>query len=105
MRYIITESRLDDIVQKFISDYVGDLKSHVSTAPGPTYFWYTGKNGIVMFEVTETNKGSRLDVHNDLWNIVKKMFSLSMSEVDQAFLKWMHNYDGSEYPAGVYNID
>lgn len=105
MKYVISESRLDDIVQKFISDYVGDLKSHVSTAPGPTYVWYTGRNGIVMFEVTNTDKGPRLDVPIDLWNTVKKLFSLSMSEVDNAFLKWMHNYNGYEYPGGVYNID
>lgn len=105
MKYVISESRLDDIVQKFISDYVGDLKSRVSTGPGPTYVWYVGNNERVMFEVTRTNEGERLDVRNDLWNAVKKLFSLSVSEVDDAFLKWMYNYNGYEYPAGVYTID
>lgn len=105
MKYVISESRLDNVVQKFISDYVGKLESRVSTGPGPTYVWYVGNNGRVMFEVTNTDKGPRLDVPIDLWNTVKKMFSLSMSEVDQAFLKWMRNYNGYEYPGGVYNID
>lgn len=105
MKYVISESRLDNVVQKFISDYVGDLKSRVSTGPGPTYVWYVGNNERVMFEVTRTNEGERLDVRNDLWNSVKKLFSLSMSEVDNAFLKWMYNYNGYEYPAGVFNIE
>jgi len=107
MKYIIKESRLDELVQNFITSQVGLLESHSSPTFGHTYIWYTNLNGVMLFEISDTlYHGVGLGVLESMWNVVKGMFSLSDNDTDKAFIKWMSNYLGrKEYIEGVYTFE
>jgi hypothetical protein len=91
MKYIIAESRLDKLVQKYITNYVGVLERHSSPTFGNTYIWYTNLNGDMMFEISDTENGLALGVYESMWNMVKGVFSLYDYDTDEAFLTWMEN--------------
>jgi hypothetical protein len=106
MKYIITESRIDELVQKYITNYVGPLEKHSSPTFGQTYIWYTNLNGGMVFEISDTlYNGVGLGVLESVWNSVKDMFSFSDVVTDIAFTIWMSNYIGKkEYIEGVYTF-
>ena len=98
MKYIIAESRLDNLVQKYITNYVGVLESHSIPSFGRSYIWYTNLNGEMMFEISDTDYGLALGVFESMWNTVKDVFSLSDNDTDRAFLTWMkHNEAKREF--------
>ena len=87
MKYIIKESRLDELVQNFITSQVGLLESHSSPTFGHTYIWYNNLNGVMLFEISDTDyHGVGLGVLESMWNVVKGMFSLSDNDTDKAFI-------------------
>jgi hypothetical protein len=106
MKYIITESRIDELVQKYITNYVGPLEKHSSPTFGQTYIWYTDLNGGIVFEISDTPyHGVGLGVLESVWNAVMNMFSFSDNGTDIAFTIWMSNYIGKkEYIEGVYTF-
>jgi hypothetical protein len=107
MKYVITESRLDELVQKYITNYVGGLlEKHSSPTFGKTYIWYTNSNGSMVFEISDTlYHGVGLGVLESVWNTVKDMFSLSDNDTDIAFIIWVSNYMGKKgYIEGVYTF-
>jgi hypothetical protein len=107
MKYLIAESRLDNLVQKYITNYVGPLDEHATPTFGQTYIWYTNLNGGMVFEISDTlYHGVGLGVFEPMWNTVKNMFSLSDNDTDNAFIVWMSNYLGKkEYFEGVYTFE
>lgn len=102
MKYIITESRLDKMVQNFITNQVGLLERHTNPTFGDTYIWYTDLKDVMVFEISNNKAGLGLGVLEPMWNLVKTMFSLSDYETDNAFITWMSNNKGLESPDGVY---
>ena len=106
MKYLITESRLDELVQNYITDYVGLLERHSSPTFNRTYIWYTNLNGEMMFEITDdSGLGLELGVFESMWNAVRGMFSLSDYDTDKAFLTWMKNNRGMRDFVEVYTFE
>ena len=105
MKYLISESRLDNLVQKYITNYVGVLERHSSPPFGDTYIWYTNINGEMMFEISDTENGLALGVFESMWNMVKGVFSLSDSDTDRAFLTWMLNNEEKREFEELYTFE
>lgn len=103
MKYLIAESRLDNLVQKYITNYVGVLESHSIPSFGRPYIWYTNLNDEMMFEISE-NYSLALGVYESMWNTVKDMFSLSDNDTDKAFLTWMKNNEAKREFEGLYTF-
>jgi hypothetical protein len=105
MKYLIAESRLDNLVQKYITKYVGVLEKHLTHTFGRSYIWYTNINGEMMFEVSDTDYGLALGVYESMWNMVKGVFSLSDSDTDRAFLIWMTNNEEKREFEDLYTFE
>jgi hypothetical protein len=105
MKYLISESRLDNLVQKYITKYVGVLEKHLTHTFGRSYIWYTNINGEMMFEVSDTDYGLALGVYESMWNMVKGVFSLSDSDTDRAFLIWMTNNEEKREFEDLYTFE
>lgn len=105
MKYTITESRLDKLVQNFITNQVGLLERHTNPTFGDTYIWYTDLKDVMVFEISDGGEGIGLGVLKSMWNLVKEMFSLSNYETDNAFMTWMNNNQGWESLDGVYTFE
>jgi hypothetical protein len=105
MKYIIKESRLDKLVQTFITNYVGPLKRNIHPDFGDSYIWYTTSKDITVFEISEGAHGLGLGVLESMWDLVKEMFSLSHLETDNAFSTWAANNEGMETPDEIYTFE
>jgi hypothetical protein len=105
MKYLIAESRLDELVQKYITKYVGVLERHSSPTFGRTYIWYTNSNDGMMFEISDTDYGLALGVFEPMWITVKRMFSLSDNDTDKAFLTWMKNNEAKREFEELYTFE
>lgn len=109
MKYLISESRLDDIVQKFISDNVGKLKSRVFRHPDTEYTRYFGPDRSVVFNVENTkDDGSILYVRSDIFSLIQHMFGLKNQDTAEQFEKFMKKYgwdDFSGYSVFVHDFN
>lgn len=107
MKYIITESRLDKLVQNFITNYVGQLKRHIHPDFGDAYIWYTNSNDVTVFEISlnHESNGVALGVLESMWDLVKGMFLLSNLETDNAFSTWVANNKEMESPDEIYTFE
>jgi hypothetical protein len=105
MKYLILESRLDKLVQKYITNYVGVLERHSSPTFGRSYIWYTNLNGEMIFEISDTDYGLALGVYESLWSLVKGVLSLSDSDTDRAFLIWMTNNEEKREFEDLYTFE
>jgi len=92
MKYIISENRLDSIIQKYISSYIGDELTPIDYSP--IYTAFQGKNDINYTYWYDKDDVRRfrtyvdeleLNVDNELWISVKNMFSIS----DDSYLSYM----------------
>jgi hypothetical protein len=101
MKYLLTESRLDELVQNFISESTGLLEIHIHPSPVVRYVWYTDSNGIKIFEMIDNGEGFELGVLESLFSSVENMFLLSERDTKRAFMIWMRNYNGMKFPSGV----
>jgi len=106
MKYIITESRLDDMIHKFITNLTGgQLIRHKHPSAMVNYIWWTDLGGRTIFEADDDDKGLSLGVREDIWNLVNRLFSINNYDTDKAFMTWMENYNGMKFPSGVYTFE
>jgi hypothetical protein len=106
MKYLITESRLDQVINNFITKIVGEKLDRVESKVAPITWFHDPKNGKLVFEIDDNAGGdTALGVSNEIYFTVRRMFSLWNNETDKAFMDWMTNYTGKKFPSGVYNFD
>ncbi len=98
MKYIITESRRDKIIQNFLEDHVGNLTRHLSLG----YDW-KDKNGETIFNTDYYE--DLLGINQKLWNTIKTMFNLTPNETETAFLEFFHSQTGRYFPDGIYTFE
>lgn len=103
MNYSITESRLNQIIDKFITDKVGVLKKHSRVKSSVDYYWWTDKYDNGVFEVSGDYMES-LGVYDKLWVSVKEFFILSDDETDKSFLRWAYHHMGMEFEDGIHTF-
>ena len=100
MKYIISENRLDNLIQKYISSYIGHELTPIDYSP--TFINFTGKNDIKYTYWYDKDDVRRfrtyideleLNVDSDLWKSVKNMFSISDdSYLSRMIVTWFNNH-------------
>lgn len=106
MKYIISESRLNTLIQDFITNSIGgELTKYYHPSSAVGYMWWKNSNGDTIFESDDSDEDWALGVRGDLWDLVRGMFLLDAYATDKSFLTWMENYSGMKFPAGVYTFE
>lgn len=106
MKYIITESRLNIIIDNYITNLIGDeLVKHVHPSSMVGYVWWTDKYDNTVFESDETDDDLSLGVHEDIWYSIQSMFSLDTYDTDMSLMQWMKDKTGMDFPEGVYTFE
>lgn len=88
MRFIITENKFDDIVDKYLTDTLGgEFHSHSHPNPASDYIWYTDKYGTPVFERDSDGFG----VREDIWENLRDFFGIlpTSGDVDKYLIKWL----------------
>ena len=94
MKYIITENRLIDFVDKYLNDVVGNLRQiemdHVNAREGD--FELVQDNGWKVFVYSDYH----LEVDNELFDRTRDLFNLDTRETEKLFEKWFEQtYPGN----------
>lgn len=106
MNYSITEDRLKQVIDKFISEHVGILTKHFKTGSDYNYYWWENKDGEPVFYVAMGGEDEgMLGVYSRIWFLVKDLFNLNSKETDNSFLRWAYHHMGFELENGVYIFD
>lgn len=106
MKYIITESRLNTIIDNYITNLIGDkLIKHFHPSSMVGYVWWTDKFDNRVFESDESDEDLSLGVPEDIWNSIQSMFSLDSGDTDIVLTQWMKNKTGMDFPDGVYTFE
>lgn len=114
MKYIITESRLNDIIESYLNSELGDLKlvNRHDNRNGKTD-WYVNKSGEPLVIISNNSFKDIVMLRRDIYNNLENMFGLDTTDDIQGHLrkyfytKWglpteiIYTYDrGNEYIAG-----
>jgi hypothetical protein len=78
MKYVISENRMSNLINKFIVDQLGQYKSGVGSIIGKYY-----SNGELAAIIYFQNKKVFVDMDGKIYNLIKDMFDLSMPELDE----------------------
>ena len=89
MKYIITESRLNSIIENWLNENYGNLEKFNRTEFRKIYL---SKNGELKFMYNLKTK--RLYVVSDIWDFLTNMFGLDYDEVGEILLNWCNNKFG-----------
>jgi hypothetical protein len=89
MKYIITESRLNSIIENWLNENYGDLEKFNRTEFREIYL---SKNG--RFKFMYNLKTKRLYIVSEIWNFISNMFSLDYDETGDILLNWCNNKFG-----------
>lgn len=97
MDYEISQSRWENLIDKFIKNYVGKLTK--VDKPDFNYSFWVDENGSSIFH---SDNDESLGVVEDLWNALESTFSLTSYQTRLIFLSWAEknlnlkiNYEGS----------
>ena len=101
MKYIISESRLEDLVISFIDDNVRGLEHHVSEGSvydglGEVRWWWGIGEEELFYAYLEPNN-IIVGIRHHLFNLVQNMFSISQDETFEYFGKWIKKRLGIEF--------
>lgn len=96
MKYLITESQYNKVIDRFITYQFEphDVKTLKKSDLG-SIFWV--KDGEVVAEITSSG---RFWVRFDIWNFISNMFSLEHDETESVIKKWLEEH----YNLGELNI-
>lgn len=106
MKYIITESRLENLINEYLTKIVGlPIQKHHHPSSVVSYIWFTNNKDEVIFEMDDSSEGLELGVREDLWNSVQSLFSLSVNETEKVFMEWMEQEFNNDFLTGAYTFE
>jgi hypothetical protein len=86
MKYIITESKLEQVVIKYLNKFYGDFEEYRTDEVPDSVFFVKGKK-IYMEQKLESG---RLYVdYYTIWTDLKTIFSLETPEIQSIITKWV----------------
>lgn len=85
MKYLITESRLNDIIESYLSSELGNLNLIQRREDTD---WYVNQSGRPIVIISKTSFGKDiLSLRRDIYDNLEKMFGLDTTDDIQAHLK------------------
>jgi len=86
MKYIITESKLEEVIIKYLNKFYGDLEKY-KTTKFPDTILFTKDKKVYM---RQNLKNGRLWVdYNTIWSDLETIFSLENPEIKSIITKWV----------------
>ena len=89
MKILITESRLNSIIENWLNKNYGNLERFNRTEFREIYL---SKNGL--FKIMYNLRGKQLYIVRELWDFVSEVFSLDYEETGKILLNWCNNKFG-----------
>ena len=86
MKYIITESKLENVVIKYLNKLYGDLEEYRTDERPDSLFFFRGKK--VYMEQDLKNDDLWVD-YETIWSDLKDTFSLEYYEIQSFIKKWV----------------
>jgi len=86
MKYIITESKLENVVIKYLNKVYGDLEEYKTDKYPDTIFFV--KNKKVYMEQDLKNRRLYVD-YGTIWSDLEDTFSLERGEIKSFIKKWV----------------
>ena len=87
MKYIITESQYNKMIDRFISSRFEGFDVKKTPKYPDSIFW--DKDGVIIAEIENS---SFFIIKREIWNIISKMFSLSQEETKLALQNWLEKH-------------
>ena len=84
MKYIITESRLNDIIENYLNSELGDLNL---VQRRDDTDWYVNQSGRPIVIISKGGFKDILSLRRDIYDNLEKMFGLDTTDDVQAHLK------------------
>jgi hypothetical protein len=84
MKYIITESRLNDIIESYLNSELGDLKLVERREDTD---WYVNQSGRPIVIISKGSFKDILSLRRDVYDNLEKMFGLDTTDDIQAHLR------------------
>jgi hypothetical protein len=98
MKYVITESRLNDIIESYLSSELGDLKLVQRREDTD---WYVNQSGRPIVIISKISFGKDiLSLRRDIYDNLEKMFGLDTTDDIQAHLR-KYFYTNWELPVDI----
>ncbi len=91
MKYIITESKLDSAIIKWLNSEYGDLEPYGKEKYAHIFFM---KEDEIIFSFDKRN--GYVNITNKIWRLLKQFFGLTNEEVHEITKEWVEEY---------YNLD
>jgi hypothetical protein len=88
MKYIITESQHNKIIDKFITYQFEPHEVKKSSKLPDSIFWV--KDGEVIVEIYK--RRDDFWVRSEIWKVIRNMFSLEYSETQQVIRDWLEEH-------------
>jgi hypothetical protein len=89
MKYIITESRLNDIVIKWLDNNFNGLVPY-ELKRYPNFIFYR-KNGQIIFDYNKKN-GTVYISYEEIWSFLKSMFGMNFDEIQELTKEWVEEH-------------
>ena len=84
MKYIITESRLNDIIENYLNSELGDLNLVQRREDTD---WYVNQSGRPIVIISKGSFKDILSLRRDIYDNLEKMFGLDTTDDVQAHLR------------------
>ena len=84
MKYIITEARLNDIIEKYLSSELSDLKL---VERNENTDWYVNQSGHPLVIISKGSFKNILALRRDIYDNLENMFGLDTTDNIQANLR------------------
>jgi hypothetical protein len=86
MKYIITESKLENVVIKYLNKMYGDLEEYRTDERPDSLFFFRGKKVYMEYHL---KYGHLLIDYYTIWKDLEDTFSLENDEIRHIITKWV----------------
>lgn len=89
MKYIITESRMESLINNYLIDSLKDIESYSEEIDGEDYTWW-GINDVPVFVLKNVYGKIGIAFDTQYISSLSNLFNISEYESKTYLLKWIH---------------
>lgn len=89
MKYIISESRFENLIMNFLDDRFKGMKKHVEHLADRNYTWWGIGNYGMLDKSTNDDGVVGVGVNIEIWNSLRGTFDLSPTQTDEYITMWV----------------